>query len=313
MRIYEIFNKWYIFLKILYFCGKNIHNMVQYNPKDWITFIFRIHKSETFRKLFPMMIFISFYTGLICFLDLNVFDIKADSPVRNITMLHTTVGFVLSLLLAYRTNTAYDRWWEGRKLWGSLVNNSRNLALKLSTVLKDDADKKYFRKIIPAYASILAKHLADEEISKELFIDFDIEIDHNKHKPNQVAKMIFHKINQLYESKKISGEQLLFINNELIAFTEVCGACERIKNTPIPYSYSAFIKKFIFIYTMTLPIGFVLALKYYSIPVVVFIFYVLASLELIAEEIEEPFGNDDNDLPTQKLAANIKKHVEELL
>jgi putative membrane protein len=254
-----------------------------------------------------------FNTGLICFLDLNCFDIKADSPVRNVTIMHTTVGFVLSLLLAYRTNTAYDRWWEGRKLWGSLVNNSRNLALKLTSILKDDADKKYFRKIIPIYASILAKHLADEEISKELFIDLEIQIDPNKHKPNQVAKMIFLKINQLYEAKKISGEQLLYINNELMAFTDVCGACERIKNTPIPYSYSAFIKKFIFIYVMTLPIGFVLALKYYSIPVVIFIFYVLASLEIIAEEIEEPFGNDDNDLPTRKLADNIKKHVEELL
>jgi ion channel-forming bestrophin family protein len=299
--------------KIIIFLQNKFFAMVQYNPKDWIIFIFKIHKSDTFRKLFPMMIFIGVYTGLICFLDLNCFDIKADSPVRNVTIMHTTVGFVLSLLLAYRTNTAYDRWWEGRKLWGSLVNNSRNLALKLTSILKDDADKKYFRKIIPIYASILAKHLADEEISKELFIDFEIQIDPNKHKPNQVAKMIFYKINQLYEAKKISGEQLLYINNELMAFTDVCGACERIKNTPIPYSYSAFIKKFIFIYVMTLPIGFVLALKYYSIPVVIFIFYVLASLEIIAEEIEEPFGNDDNDLPTRKLADNIKKHVEELL
>lgn len=287
--------------------------MVQYNPKDWITFIFKIHKSDTFRKLLPMMVFIAGYTALICFLDNSCFNVKEDSLVKNVTLMHSTVGLVLSLLLAYRTNTAYDRWWEGRKLWGSLVNNSRNLAIKLSGILKDEADKKYFRKFIPAYASILAKHLADEEITKELFDGFTIDIDHSKHKPNQVAKMLLNKINQLYENKQISGEQLLYLNNELTAFTDVCGACERIKNTPIPYSYSAFIKKFIFIYIMTLPIGFVLMLNYYAVPVVVFIFYVLASLELIAEEIEEPFGNDDNDLPTNKIAANIKKHVEELL
>lgn len=298
----------------IYFCqSKFSFKMIQYNPKDWIIFIFKIHKSETFRQLFPMMVFIGVYTALISFLELNFFQVDDKSPVKNITMMHTTVGFVLSLLLAYRTNTAYDRWWEGRKLWGSLVNNSRNLALKLSSILKDDADKKYFRKLIPSYASILAKHLADEEVSKELFEDFNIIIDNNKHKPNQVAKMLFNKINQLYENKQISGEQLLFLNPELMAFTDVCGACERIKNTPIPYSYSAFIKKFIFIYVMTLPIGFVLALNYYAVPVVVFIFYVLASLELIAEEIEEPFGGDANDLPTHKLAENIKKHVEELL
>ena len=96
-------------------------------------------------------------------------------------------------------------------------------------------------------------------------------------------------------------------------FTDVCGACERIKNTPIPYSYSAFIKKFIFFYIMTLPFGYAFSLGYYSIPVVIFTFYVLASLELIAEEIEDPFGDDANDLPTEKISENIKKHVEEIL
>jgi putative membrane protein len=114
-------------------------------------------------------------------------------------------------------------------------------------------------------------------------------------------------------SGKISGDQLIIINNEVQSFTDICGACERIKNTPIPYSYSSFIKKFIFFYIMTLPFGYVFSLGYYVIPVVVFTFYVLASLELIAEEIEDPFGNDANDLPTVKLASNIKKHVEEII
>jgi len=134
-----------------------------------------------------------------------------------------------------------------------------------------------------------------------------------KHKPNQVAQVLFLKINDLHQAGKISGEQLIILNAELQSFTDVCGACERIKNTPIPYSYSAFIKKFIFFYVMTLPFGYVFNLGYYVIPVVVFIFYVLDSLELIAEEIEDPFGNDENDLPTGKIAENIKRHVEEIL
>jgi putative membrane protein len=127
-----------------------------------------------------------------------------------------------------------------------------------------------------------------------------------------VAKMLFKKTDELYKSGKISGHQLLYLNTELQSFTDVCGACERIKNTPIPYSYSAFIKKFIFFYVMTLPFSYTFILSYYVIPVVVFIFYVLASLELIAEEIEDPFGSDANDLPTEKIAANIKKHVDEI-
>ena len=105
--------------------------MIQYNPKDWITFIFRFHKSDTFRQLIPMMIFIGIYSGGIAYLELEYWKLSENSHVKNLTLMHTTVGFVLSLLLAYRTNTAYDRWWEGRKLWGGLVNNSRNLALKL--------------------------------------------------------------------------------------------------------------------------------------------------------------------------------------
>lgn len=287
--------------------------MVQYNPKDWITFIFKFHKSDTFRQLIPMMLLIGAYSAGICFLEIHHFKLKDDSHVKNISIMHTTVGFVLSLLLAYRTNTAYDRWWEGRKLWGSLVNNSRNLAIKLSAILENEADKSYFRKVIPGYASILAKHLTNEEVGKMLFEGLDLEIDHNKHKPNQVAKMIFSKVNDLYKSNKISGDQLIILNAEIQSFTEVCGACERIKNTPIPYSYSAFIKKFIFFYVMTLPFGFVFSLGYYIVPVVIFIFYVLASLELIAEEIEDPFGIDENDLPIGKIASNIKKHVEEIL
>jgi ion channel-forming bestrophin family protein len=287
--------------------------MIQYNPKDWITFIFRFHKSDTFRQLFPMMVFIGLYSYGVGYLEMEYWKLSEKSFVKNITIMHNMLGFVISLLLVFRTNTAYDRWWEGRKLWGELVNNSRNLALKLSVMLKDEHDRNYFKKLIPSYASVLQKHLANDDTAKVLFEGLVLEIDQHKHKPNQVAKMLFQKIQDLYEQGKISGDQLLILNQELISFTNVCGACERIKNTPIPYSYSAFIKKFIFFYIMTLPFGYVFSLGYYVIPVVVFIFYVLASLELIAEEIEDPFGYDANDLPTEKIAANIKKHVEEIL
>ncbi len=286
--------------------------MVQYNPKDWITFIFRFHKSDTFRKLFPMMIFIGLYTYSVGYLELEYWKLSEKNHLSNITVMHGMLGFVISLLLVFRTNTAYDRWWEGRKLWGALVNNSRNLAIKLHVILKDEHDRSYFEKLIPSYASILAKHLTNKQTSLQLFDDVHLQIDKHKHHPNQVAKMIFQKVNDLYEQKKITGDQLIILNTEIQSFTDICGACERIKNTPIPYSYSAFIKKFIFFYIMTLPFGYVFSLGYYAVPVVVFVFYVLASLELIAEEIEDPFGFDANDLPIDKIAANIKKHVEEV-
>jgi putative membrane protein len=287
--------------------------MIPYNPKIWLAYIFRFRRSDTFRNLFPLLVFIAVYTGIIAYFEIEYFKLTETSHVKNLFVIHTTLGFVISLLLAYRINSAYDRWWEGRKLWGALVNNSRNLAIKLSVILKDEKDLAYFRKLIPSYASILNKHLKDEETSMQLFEHVDLALDHHKHRPNQIAKMLFQKINDLYITHKISGDQLIILNNEIQSFTDICGGCERIKNTPIPYSYSTFIKKFIFIFVLTLPYAYVFTLGYYVIPVVTFIFYVLASIELISEEIEEPFGYDDNDLPTTKISENIKKHIEEIL
>lgn len=287
--------------------------MVSYNTKDWFTFIFRVHKADTVRPLLPIMLAIGAYSAMIGYLEVQYWQLTDKSYIKNITLMHGMLGFVISLLLVFRTNTAYDRWWEGRKTWGSLVNNSRNLSIKLNAFLTDENDRTFFRKAIPQYASVLDKHLKNEETGLQLFDDLDLEINHHEHLPNQLSKKMFEQANVLYRSGKISGDQLIILNAELVSFTDICGACERIKNTPIPYSYSAFIKKFIFFYVMTLPFGYAFSLGYFVIPVVVFIFYVLASLELIAEEIEDPFGNDANDLPTQKIAENIKKHVEEIL
>ncbi len=292
--------------------------MIAYNPKDWFTFIFRLHKADTFRALFLMLICIGIYTGIIAWLELEYMYLSKDSNVKNLNLLHNLLGFVLSLLLVFRTNTAYDRWWEGRKLWGSLVNNSRNLAIKLNVILdnNDVVNRDFFQNIIPAFAFVLRKHLLKESIRLELDeIDHPelITFDNKKHVPNQVSTIISKRVNKLYLDKKITNAQLINLNNELTAFADICGACERIKNTPIPFSYSLFVKKFIFFYIMTLPFAFVMHLGYYAIPVVVFVFYVLASLEMIAEEIEDPFGTDLNDLPTQKISENIKKYVEEIL
>jgi ion channel-forming bestrophin family protein len=294
--------------------------MISYNTKDWFTFIFRFHKADTFRQLFPLLIAVSIYAGIIAWLEVYYWKPPQGNFIRNLPVMHTLLGFAISMLLVFRTNTAYDRWWEGRKLWGSLVNNSRNLALKLDALIPETekAHRTFFRKIIPAYAYALHNHLHKEQTRMELFEEEEHrhlfqQIDYDKHVPNQVAMLIFRHIQLLYKENIITGEQLLYINAELQSFTDVCGACERIKNTPIPFSYSVFIKKFIFFYIMTLPLGYVFQLGFYTIPVVAFILYVLGSLELIAEEIEDPFSGDQNDVPTETLARNIHRHVGEII
>lgn len=294
--------------------------MISYNPRDWFSYIFRFHKADTFRQLFPLILAICVYSGAVAWLELEYWKLSEKNFVRNLPVMHSLLGFAISMLLVFRTNTAYDRWWEGRKLWGSLVNNSRNLAMKISVLLPETAalHRSFFRKLIPAYAYALHNHLHKEKTRIELFEEEEHRhvfqsIDHQKHVPNQLALLMYRRIQDLYQEGTLSAEQQLYLNAELQSFTDICGACERIKNTPIPFSYSVFIKKFIFFYIMTLPFGYVFQLGYYIIPVVAFIFYVLASLELIAEEIEDPFGGDPNDVPTQLLAQNIHRHVAELI
>jgi len=198
------------------------------------------------------------------------------------------------------------------------MNNSRNLAIKLAHIVApdDDDSRQFFRAMIPNYAFALENHLRGHAQPDELEScpGFDpAELDFIKHQPNQMAIRLFGKMDELYQRGTIRPELILVLNVEFTTFTEVGGICERIHTTPIPFSYSSFLKKFITMYCITLPVGYVLSLHYWVIPMVLIVFYVLASLELIAEEIEDPFGTDENDLPTDRLSRNIRAAVGELL
>ena len=229
--------------------------------------------------------------------------------------IHGLTGFVIGMLLVFRTNSAYDRWWEGRKIWGSAVNNSRNLALKLSSILVHEKDKLEIKHLITNYVFAFKNHLrgkyVQEEFSQTDNINLSQFADAN-HKPNFIAKSLYSKINNLYINKDLTGEQLIVLNEELKSFTDNCGACERIKNTPIPYSYNIFLKKMIFLYIMSLPIFFAGEFGYITVSITVIVLYVFASIELIAEEIENPFGLDANDLPLDELCKNIKRTSAEI-
>ncbi|AXE19450.1 hypothetical protein DR864_17715 [Runella rosea] len=287
--------------------------MIGYNPKDWWKLIFAFHRSDTFRFLLPGIAGVAAYTGVVAYVENDVFH----ASFKNTTVVHSLVGFVLSMLLVFRTNTAYERWWEGRKLWGSFVNNSRNLALKLHAILpRDSAERETFRVLIINYIFAAKEHLRTGVHVKKLAQTGPYDTDfyqQKKHVPNQIMGAIYQEINNLYHNQNITGDQLIVLNSELQSFTDNLGGCERIKRTPIPYAYSLFLKKVIFLYVFTMPIGFVIEFKYWAIPIVAIIFYVFASIEVIAEEIEDPFGTDANDLPTDIIYETIKDNLEEIL
>ncbi|BBL75888.1 bestrophin family protein [Methylomagnum ishizawai] len=275
--------------------------MITYDPKSWWGLIFKFHKSDTFRRLLPAMATVGVFSGGIAFVDRELWPEHLSST----TAVHSLLGFVISLLLVFRTNTAYERWWEGRKLWGSLVNTSRNLALKLNAYLrKGHPVRPALATQLGAYAATLKDHLRDANPPHKGPI---------RHAPNAVAAYLFAEIDGLYRRGDLTAEHVLMLNPDLSQLTEICGACERIKKTPIPYSYSLFIKKFVFAYIVSMPFVFVDSFGYWTALFTTFIFYVLGSLEIIAEEVENPFGTDANDLPTDDLAQTIAANVRDIL
>ena len=288
--------------------------MIEYNPRSWFGLIFDVYSRLVFRALLPLMLFVGLFTATFVFVVVDVLELHYSGT----SSFHSILGTILGLFLVLRTNTAYDRWWEGRKLWGALVNDTRQLAIKLNSFLPKKAKKEraFFRALIGNVPYAMKEHLRDSILVGEMdFSDDSMKenIIKSPHRPNAVHELLYEKTNELREKGTISDTQMLILDKELKGFTDIIGACERIKTTPIPYSYSMFIKKFLFIYSCTLPVSFAWAFGYWAVPIVVLAFYFLVSVELIAEEIEDPFGSDINDLPLDSLSKKIRKNVYTLL
>ncbi len=220
-------------------------------------------------------------------------------------VIHSLLGFVISLLLVFRTNTAYERWWEARRFWGQLINVSRNLALKLNAVLPGGhPSRASLSGFLARFPRTMVHHLRD--LSDETGSTI-------QHAPSAIISSIYAELSMLRRQGELALEDILFLDATLAQLLEICGGCERINKTPIPYSYHLFIKKFIFAYIVSLPFLFVSEFGYWTALFATFLFYVLGSLEILAEEVENPFGTDANDLPLEDFCVTIRVNVEEIL
>ena len=220
--------------------------MIQYNPKTWFSLIFDVYSRYVIKLLFPLLLFVGVFSLGLCFLVLTVFDYHFAGTIA----FHSILGVILGLFLVLRTNTAYDRWWEGRKLWGQLVNDSRQMAIKIHAFLPKEAEehREFFRRMIPNEAFSMKEHLRDSILVGEMdLIDEPIKqrVIKSKHRPNMINKLLMERVMQCREEGLINDQQLFILDKEIKGFTDIIGACERIKSTPIPYSYSMFIKKFL--------------------------------------------------------------------
>jgi putative membrane protein len=282
--------------------------MINYNPKNWLGFIFSFHKSDTIRILWKELIYIAILTAIITALELHFYP--ASSVLKNLTVVYSLLGFVISLLLVFRTNTAYDRWWEGRKLWGAVVNDSRNLSSILSTLALTENELHTYSAHVVAFSQSMKEHLRRSKLPLSSPLDASM---HAGNQPLWIAHQLRKEFASLLSKGRIDNIQWELINKHLDNLVDSLGACERILNTPIPFSYSLFFKKFIFIYVVTMPLAFVELFEHWSVLISTFVFYALVSMEILAEEIEDPFGTDTNDLPLDEICLRIEENVSQIL
>lgn len=209
--------------------------------------------------------------------------------------MHSLIGIVIGLLLVFRTNTAYDRWWEGRKMISSLAHEIGIISARMGSMYNDQNKEALdeFKECIDKFLRTLVDYLrsGDEGTESALF-----HLSQKRH-----MEKAFKALNKL----GTSDVNAVALNSSMSKLLEYSNALERIKNTPIPLSYKLHIKMSIFIYLMTLPFGLFHDLGMWAIPMVMLIYYIIAGVEIISNEIENPFADDPNDLPTQDLFVSI--------
>ena len=234
------------------------------------------------------------------------------------TMMFSVLGLILGLFLGFRTNTAYDRWWEARKQWGALVNHSRNMAIYVDSMWpeSDVGIRRFMAKHIANFAHALAWHLRDGTRLDELVYLSAEErayYESKGHIPNFIALRIFQRMSDAHRNGDINLGDYINIKTQHQALLDILGACERIKKTPIPFSYNVYLKLFVTAYGILLPMGLEESFGWTTVPLTMLVFFALLGIELMGEEIEDPFGLDCNDLPTNNIAHTIKGNVFEIL
>ena len=234
------------------------------------------------------------------------------------TVFFTIIGVILSLFLVFRINTAYDRWWEGSITWHKLLADSRSLAMSLDGLLKAEDSKRrnFFVKSLANYAISLQSHLRGEDPNDHLiFVNraYNETIEKSQHVPNTILNAIYNEIHAMGAAEIITDRDKTQLKDHLRDLVDLMTTCERIMNTPIPFSHSTFIKIFAVIYIFALPFGLVQSFGWMAVPAVLLMAFAMFGVEIISEEIEHPFGTDANDLPTGYMSDTIRENVYEIL
>jgi len=312
-------NKYLLNQKSKYFITK--YHLYTGERLNWLQVILRLQKS-IFPTILPWVIFFAFYGFSISFLyHLGVpIGFKDESGVITKTVLSFNIG--LTLLLVFRTNTAHERFWEGRKLWGSLVNVVRNLTRDIWIVVKeqdvsDRVSKEATLRLVVAFAVAMKLHLRRERANDELALLMSetqyLRLKDVQHPPLQIAFLIGSYLQHQHDRSRLNIYQLAALHKMVDELVDILGGCERILKTPLPLIYTIILRILVLFYCLILPIEVVQDLNWWTGLITALVGLTLLSIEEIGHEIEEPFGHDPNDLPLDVICNTMLRNVEELI
>ena len=279
------------------------HKQVQTWGERVLTFL----GTKVFKKTGACCLMLGLYVWLGHTVE-NYFHVRLQLPANDTAL----VGAALSILMVLRTNSAYDRWWEGRKHWGALVNNCRNLALKVRTMSTASAEEKALMgTYIVLFPYALRDHLRTGDTEDVLSRLPEPTPPGLFNLPAHIAERVFDIAKRWRDEEKLHRLDHHLMDCHISSLMDICGACERIRNTPLPLVYRALIPQLLVLYLVVAPLG--LELNPANLILTMLVGYFLIGLELVAEEIEEPFGTDDDDLQLDRISKGIERSVRQIL
>jgi ion channel-forming bestrophin family protein len=232
-------------------------------------------------------------------------DWGAESTVMN--------GVVLGFLLSFRNNHAYDRWWEARKLWGQLVNDSRNFCLKVRSLTEiAQSDRQAMAALVIKFAHSLEHHLRHGSGPRDK-PTYKSPQSTGTHEPAYVVGEIYQTLVKWRQAGWLDGWSLLWLDSHVKSLMDICGACERIRYTPLSSSYRALLRHGLALYVLISPFYLIEDTGPSGYPLFILAVYFLLGIELVAEEIEEPFQAGGDNLPLERYATTIEFSVNEIL
>ena len=260
------------------------------------------------RRVLMWSVLMAAYSTLAVWKESGEYERYADVPPG----LEAALSVAFGLLLAFRVNRAFDRWWEGRILWGSLVNACRNFAVKAAAVLTSrDASVDRLRQLLIAYPYALKSHLRGGVDADRLELDAGERIE-AQHVPSAIVTRLYSIMNVWKEEGRIHYGEFRMLDRESKLLLDVCGSCERIRDTPIAPSYRTILSHAIVLYMLSLPWGIVNQFGWWTIPLVFVATYFIIGAQSLADHIEHPFVNDGDGLQLGRICQSIETSVNEI-